>query len=139
MQSRNPDRAVAPTERFRLPGRKLVALIEDQNPWNLIECEALKHGVDRCNMGGEIFRPRIDHMQEEIGIAHLVQCRSEGCEEIFGQIANKSHRVGEDDFTAMREMQPAARGIERFKYARGGAHLTLFVKTLSNVDLPAFV
>ena len=69
MQSRNPDRAVAPTEGLRLPGRKLIALVEHQDPWKLIEGEALKHGVDRCDMGVQIFRPRIDHMHEEVGIA----------------------------------------------------------------------
>jgi hypothetical protein len=55
-----------------LPGWKLVALVEYQDSWKLIEGEALKHGVDRCNMGVQIFRPRIDHMKEEIGIAQLV-------------------------------------------------------------------
>ena len=125
MQRRNPDRAVAPAQGLRLPGRKLVALVEHQDPWNLIEREALKHGVYRCDMGVQIFRPGIDHMQEEVGIAQFVQCRSEGCEEVFRKVANKSHCVGDDDLAAMREMQPAARGVERFEYAWGGAYLTL--------------
>jgi hypothetical protein len=138
MQSRNPDRAETPTEGFRLPSWKLVAFIEHQDPWNLIEGKALKHRIDRCNMGSEIFRPGVNHMQEEVGIAHFVQCCSEGCEEVFGQVANKSYRVGENDFTAMRKMQSAARGVQRFK-TRGAVLTRLFVKTLSNVDLPAFV
>ncbi len=100
-------------------------LLNTSDPWKLIEGEALKHGVDRCDMGVQIFCPCIDHMQEEVGITQFVQCRSEGCEEIFGQVANKSHRVGDDDFPAMRKMQSAARGIERFKDARGRAHLTV--------------
>ena len=72
-----------------MPGWKLVAFVEDEDPWKLIEGEALKHDVDRCDMGIQIFRPRIAHMQEEVGIAQFVQCRSEGCEEIFGKVANK--------------------------------------------------
>ena len=125
MQSRNSDRAVAPTQGLRLPGRKLIALVEYQNPWKLIEGEALQYGVDRCDMSVQIFCPCIDHMQEEVGITQFVQCRSEGGEEIFGQVANKPHRVGDDDFPAMRKMQSAARGVERFKDARGCAHLTV--------------
>ena len=64
-------------------------------------------------------------MQEEVCIAQFVQCRSEGCEEIFGKIANESHRVGDDHFTAMRKMQSAACGVERFKDAWGRAHHTV--------------
>src|SRR4026207_2571702 len=57
MQRRDPDRAIAPTESFCLPGRKLVALIEYQNLWNLIEREALKHVIDRGDMGLQAFAP----------------------------------------------------------------------------------
>ena len=125
MQSRNPYHAVAPTQGLRLPARKLVAFVEYQDPWKPIEGEALKHDVDRCDMGIQIFRPRIDHMQEQVGIAQFVQCRSEGCEEIFGQVANKPHRIGDDDFPAMRKTQSAARGVERFKDAWGRTNLTV--------------
>ena len=69
VQSRNPDRAVALTEDLRLPGRKLIAFVEHQDLWELIESEALQHGVNRCDMGVQIFGPRIDHMEEEVGIA----------------------------------------------------------------------
>lgn len=69
MQRRKPDRAIAPTQGLHLPGRKLIALVEHQDPWKLIEGEALKHGVDRYDMGIQIFCPRIDHMEEEVGIA----------------------------------------------------------------------
>src|SRR5688572_25325070 len=124
MQRRNSDRSIAPTQGFRLPRWKLVAFIEHQNPWNPIEGKALQHGLDRRDMGIQIFRPSIDHVQEEIGIAHFVQCRSEGCKEIFWQVANKSHRVGDDDLTAMWKIQSTARGIERFKHAWSRAHLT---------------
>ena len=116
MQSRNPDRAVAPAQGLCLSSRKLVALIEHKDPWNPIEREALQHDVDRCNMGSEIFRPRIGHMQEQVGITHFIQCRSERSEEVFGQVVNKSHCVGDDDFTTVRQMQSAACGIERFKH-----------------------
>ena len=125
MQRRNPDRAVAPTQGLRLPGRKLIALIEYQDPWKLIEGEALKHGVDRCDMSVQIFCPRIDHMEKEVGIAQFVQCRSECSEEIFRKVANKSHRVSDDHFTAKRETQSAAGGIERFKHAWGRTDLTI--------------
>lgn len=115
MEGRNSNRTVAPTEGLRLPGRQLIAFIEDEDPWKLVERETLKYDVDRCNMGVQIFRSCIDHMQEEIGIAQFIQCRSEGCEEIFGQISDKPHRIGDDHFTAMRKMQSAACGVERFK------------------------
>jgi hypothetical protein len=125
MQRRDPDRAIAPTESFCLTGRKLVTLIEYLNLWNLIEREALEYVIDRGDMGIHILGSRINHMQQEIGIAQLIQCRSESCNEIFREVTDKSHRVGEDHFTAMGEMQPAARGIERFKGARRRAHLAI--------------
>ena len=64
-------------------------------------------------------------MQEEVGIAQFVQCRSEGCKEIFGKVADKPHRIGDNDFPAMRKTQSTAGGIERFKDAWGRTHLTL--------------
>ena len=103
MQSRNPDRAVAPTQGLRLRSRKSVALVEYQDPWKLIKGETLKHGVDRCDMGVQIFCSRIYHMQEEVGIAQFLQCRSERGEEILWKVANKAYRVGDDDFPAMRK------------------------------------
>jgi hypothetical protein len=68
MQRRNPDCTVTPTEGLRLPGWKLIALVEHQDPWKLIEGEVLKYCVYRCDMGIQILRPRIDHMQEEVSI-----------------------------------------------------------------------
>lgn len=108
-----------------MPGRKLIAFIEYEDPWKLIERETLKYDVDRGNMCVQIFRSRIDDMQEEIGIAQLVQCRSKGCEEIFRQVANKPHRIGDDHFTALGKMQSAARGVECFEDTWGRAHLTI--------------
>ena len=69
MQSRKSDRAIPPTQGLRLPGRKLITLVEYQDPWKLIEGEALKHCVDRYDMDVQIFCPSIDHMEEEVGIA----------------------------------------------------------------------
>ena len=92
MQRRNSDRAIAPTQGFCLPRWKLVAFIEHQNPWNPIEGKALQHGLDRRDMGIQIFRPSIDHVQKKIGIAHFVQCGSESCEEV---------RIGPHDLPAL--------------------------------------
>jgi hypothetical protein len=69
MQSRNPDRAVALTEDLCLPRRELIAFVKYQDHRKPIESEALKHGIHRCDMGVQIFRPCIDHMEEKVGIA----------------------------------------------------------------------
>jgi hypothetical protein len=125
MEGRNSNRTVAPTEGLRLPGWKLIAFIEDEDPWNFIECEALQYNVDRGHMCVQIFCSRIDHMQEEVGIAQFVQCRSEGCEEIFGQVANKPHRIGDDHFAALWKMQSPACRIERFENPWSRTYLTV--------------
>jgi len=40
----------------------LIAFIEYEDPWKLIERETLKYDLDRGNMCVEIFRSRIDYM-----------------------------------------------------------------------------
>src|SRR5262245_26018138 len=125
MERGNPDCTVAPTEDLRLCGWKLVAFVEDQDPWELIEGETLKHGLDRCDMSIRILRPCIHDMEEKVGIPQFVQCRSERCHEILGQVANKPDRISEDNLTASGEMQSPACGIERFEDARSRTHLAV--------------
>jgi hypothetical protein len=69
MQSRNPDCAVALTEDLCLPRRELIALVKHQNHRKPIESEALKHGIHGRDMGIQISRPCIDHVEEKVGIA----------------------------------------------------------------------
>ena len=65
----------------------------------------------------------VAHVQDEIGLDHLLERGAEGGDEERRQIGDEAHRVGEDDAPAAREAHLAHGRIERGEHLIDGEHL----------------
>ena len=63
---------------------------------------------------------RIDDVDEQIGVGHLLERRPERARELLRQIADEAHGVGDHDLALVREPQAAADRIERREQLVGG-------------------
>jgi hypothetical protein len=96
-----------------LPRRQPVHLVEDQQPLLLVEPEVLQDRVDRLDL---LVEPRVggvDDVQQEVGVAELLERRAERGDEVLRQVADEADGVGDDHLALGGEPQPPAGGVER--------------------------
>ena len=75
-----------------------------------------ERGQDLCDILRLLaaFRMRdIAHMQNQIGVQHLLQRRAERRDQFGRQIADEPHRVRQDHFRPVRQLYRAHRRIQR--------------------------
>ena len=79
----------------------------------------------------------VDDVEQEVRFGKLVERRPKGADQLPGQIADETDRVGNDGLRVTRKAQTGAFGVER------GEELVfrtaLCVSVLRSVDLPALV
>ena len=82
---------------------------------------------------------RVDHVQQQRGLAGLGQRRAKRRDELVRQVAHEPDRVDEQRLLAALERQPANRRVERREQLILGDEVARPTSALNSVVLPAFV
>ena len=82
---------------------------------------------------------RVEHVQQQIGFAQLLERRSKRVDQILGQIGDEADRVGDANVRAGLEVGAANRRIERRKRLIGDVARRCAPSALSSDDLPTLV
>jgi hypothetical protein len=77
-------------------------------------------------------------MQDQIGLQHLLQRGAEGGDQLMGQIADETHRVGQDDLRPPGSRDRPHRRVQRGEQHVLGQNLGPGQR-LNSVDFPALV
>ena len=62
-------------------------------------------------------------MEQQIGVLQLLQGRFEGLHQVVGQLADKAHRIGEENGAGVGDLQGAGRGVQGIKQAVVGGDI----------------
>ena len=65
----------------------------------------------------------VDHVQQQIGFTHLVECRAKAGDEMMRQLTDESDSVGEQTVIAFAEIDIARERIERRKQSVFNVHI----------------
>ncbi len=74
-----------------------------------------EHGIHRINIFLQTEVGGIDHVQQQRGLARLLQCRLKGSNQIVRQVANKPYRIGQHGLTNVSNVNTAQGRIQRGK------------------------
>ena len=84
---------------------------------------SLQHAVDRGDLVFGILARGVDHVDHQVGVAHLLQGGLEAFDQVMGQPPDEPHRVGQQEAAALIDFDPAGGGVQ------GGEELILDVDT----------
>ena len=98
-----------------------------------------EHAPHRLDLLVEVRRGGVGHVQDDVGVGHLLQRRAERLHEVVRQLADEPHGVGDRRPAAARELELARGRVERREQLVGDQGVARPVSALSRVDLPAFV
>src|SRR5262245_24970045 len=88
-----------------------------------VDVEAPQHFADVVRLGGRVLVRDVAHVQDHVGLDHLLQGRAERRHQHGRQIRDEADRVRQDDAGAMRQVDGAQGRIERGEQHVGGQHL----------------
>ena len=124
-------RPAAPRRRRRLV-RKRVALLGveqvdlvpdlDQRASSGIDAELAQHSLDVVRLRLAVFVGDVAHVQDQVGLDHLLERGAEGGDQRGRQVGDEADRVGQDRLGAVRQLDRAQGRIERREQHVGGEH-----------------
>src|SRR5689334_5453041 len=79
---------------------------------------------------------RVDHMQEEIGVARLIERRAKRRHEVVRQLANEADRIGEQHPAMLAQIDVARERVERREEAILDEHVLGAREIAQNRRLP---
>ncbi len=102
---------------YRLCPKRIheIDLIEHHEPRDLVQSDLGQDLVHGCYLLFKAWIADIDNMQDQVGVAHLVECGPEGTQKVLRQITDETHGVRDDHFALPRESQPPRCRVERRK------------------------
>ena len=103
---------VPPAQLMPLLNRHQILLVQHPYQGDLMQrqvCQEVFHGF---NLFRVPWVAHIDHVQQDVGTLELFQCGSESDQEVFRQVFDKSHRVGNDNLGVARESEAPAGRIQ---------------------------
>ena len=98
-----------------------------------------QHGVDRGDAAVDVGRAHVDDVQQQIGVDHLFERRTERVDELVRQAAHESDGVGEQHGLAAGQAAAGASSGSSVENSWFSTSTPASVSWLSSVDLPAFV
>ena len=90
-----------------------------------IDAELAQHDLDVVQLRFGVAMRNVAHMQDHIGLDHLLERGAEGGDQHGRQVGDEADRIGEDHARAMRQADRAQRRIERGEQHVGGQHARL--------------
>ena len=90
-----------------------------------IDAELAQDFFDVVQLRLGIFVRNVAHVQDDVGLDHLLERGAERRDQHGRQIGNKADRVGENDARAVRQIDRAQGRIERREQHVGGQHARL--------------
>src|SRR3984893_388383 len=90
-----------------------VDLVHDDELGHVPRADLSQNPVHRLDLGLALVGARVDHVQQQVGVGDLLECRSERLDELVREPAHEADRVREQDDLAAEESKAARRRIER--------------------------
>ncbi len=112
--------------RARSAGSSTIDLVPDLDHAvapRLVDAERFQHLLDVAALRLGILVRDVAHMQDHVGLDHLLQRGAERRDQHGRQIGNEADGVGQDHPGAMRQVDRAQGRIERRKQHVGFQHL----------------
>ena len=105
-----------------------------------IDAERAQHIPNVLRLCLGVLMRDVAHMQDHVGLNHLLQRGAEGRDQHGRQVGDEAHGVGQDDLEAARQLHGAQGRIERREQHVGFEQYGRFASCrLNSVDLPALV
>src|SRR5581483_1490209 len=90
-----------------------VALVQDPDGRPLVGPDLAEHAVDDPRLLGPARLRDVDHVEEEVRGADLLERALERLDQLVGQLVDEADRVGEEDDEAFRKAEPPDGRVER--------------------------
>ena len=104
------------TQQGDLLGRRQVGLVQGDQLWNVRgPLDRVDDGAHGLHLGDRVGVGGIHDVQDHVGLAHLLQGRSEGLDQLGGQVTHEADRVGERVLAPIRGACTAHRWVQRRK------------------------
>ena len=87
-----------------------------------IDAELAQNVLDVVQLRLGVVVGNVAHVQDHVGLDHLLERGAERRDQHGRQIGNEADRVGQDDARAVRQIDGAQRRIERREQHVGGQH-----------------
>ena len=102
-----------PRQRELESARHQVRFVQSHDYGESTRADLLEHLLDRLHLALHHRAGCIDHVDEQIGLGHLLQCGAEGRHQRRRQPLYESHRVGQEEFLAPRQARATRRRVKR--------------------------
>jgi len=93
--------------------REEVRLVEDDELAGVARADVADHVAHRLQLRRGVGVRAVDDVEDDVGLADLLERRAERLDELMRQVAHEADRVGQRVGAAVRRLGAADRGIQR--------------------------
>ena len=113
---RNPDSlrpAVGIALNLWLDALEQVNLVVNLEQWQLVGTDLAEHSQHLLDLLIALGLVGVDHVQQEVGVARLLQRGTKGLDQLVRQMADEAHGIGKHDRTDIADFNASQRRVER--------------------------
>ena len=91
---------------------QLIAFVTEQKTGYTVQFHLCQNGLYSLNLQQKVRMRGVSHMQQYVCRLQLLQRGAEGIHQFSGQITDKAHSVGQDNFLFSRKAQTSCSRIQ---------------------------